>query len=384
MSEPGTLPPMRLAVPKEPHNERRVALVPASVPNLVKAGFEVAVEPGAGEAAGFSDDLYAEQGANLVPEPWGGASVMVGVRAPVPGRMASLARGAVAVGLFSPGSDLEVVREAAASGAALFSLELLPRITRAQSMDALSSQATVTGYWGTLLAASRLPRFFPMLMTAAGTIPPAKVFVLGAGVAGLQAVATARRLGAVVTAHDVRPAAKGEVESLGARFVELPPAEVVQGQGGYAAEQPADVQRRQREVLAPVVADSDVVIATAAIPGRRSPVVLTAAMVLSMRRGSVVVDLAADGGGNTELTQVGKEVKDGGVVVIGVPNPPGAMPMHASQLYSRNIATFVSALVRDGALAPDLDDEIVAGTCVVMGGQVLHAPTRERLDQAAS
>ncbi|MDA8392782.1 MAG: NAD(P) transhydrogenase subunit alpha [Actinomycetota bacterium] len=375
---------MRLAVPKEPQNERRVALVPASVPPLVKAGFEVAVEPGCGEAAGFPDDLYADQGAVVAAEPWAGASVMVGVRAPLPGRMGSLAPGALAVSLFSPASELAVVKEAAEAGVTLFSLELLPRITRAQSMDALSSQATVTGYWGTLLAATRLPRFFPMLMTAAGTIPPAKVFVLGAGVAGLQAIATARRLGAVVTAHDVRPAAKGEVESLGARFVELPPTEVVQGQGGYAAEQPADVQRRQRDVVAPVVAESDVVIATAAIPGRRSPVVVTSEMVRSMKRGSVVVDLAADGGGNTELTRVGKEVRDGGVVVIGVPNPPGAMPMHASQLYSRNIATFVSALVDDGALAPDLDDEIVAGTCVAMGGQVRHAPTRERLDQAAS
>lgn len=374
-----TLRKMRLAVPREPGGERRVALVPASVPAMVELGFEVVVEPSAGQAAGFTDEDYVAQGAKIADAPWEGASVLVGVRAAQAERVGSLAGHGVVIGLFSPGAELAMVEAVVSSGTSAFSLELLPRITRAQSMDALSSQATVAGYWGMLLAATRLPRFFPMLMTAAGTIPPAKVFVLGAGVAGLQAVATARRLGAVVTAHDVRAASKQEVESLGGKFLELAAENVAEGSGGYAAEQTKDVRERQLEVVGPVVAASDVVVTTASIPGRRAPVVVTADMVSNMKRGSIVVDLAAATGGNCELTRAGEEVAHGGVTVVGVANPPGHMATHASQLYSKNVATFVTALVKDGAVAPDMEDEIFSATCVARGGAVLHAPTAELL-----
>lgn len=347
---------------------------------LVEAGFTVVVEPGAGVAAGHSDREYEAAGAVVEEAPWRDADLLASVRAPRPEWIESQRPGAVAVGLFSPMAQLETVAAAQRCGVSLFSLELLPRITRAQSMDALSSQATVTGYWGTLVAATRLPRFFPMLMTAAGTIPPAKVLVIGAGVAGLQAIATARRLGAAVTGHDLRPASKTEVESLGAKFLALDSGEVAQGSGGYAAAQPEEVQRRQREVLTPVVGAADVVITTAAIPGRRAPMILTSDMVRSMRPGSVVVDLAADSGGNCELTQLGKEVRiPDGAVVIGVRNPPGGMPMHASQLYSRNVVTFATAVVSEGKLAVDLGDEVLAASCVTSGGEVRHEPTAARL-----
>ncbi len=376
---------MRFAVPQEPKGERRVALVPSSVKTLLESGFSVAVQPGAGVDAGFSDQDYEEAGASIEEEPWRGADFLASLRAPAPEWLGLLNPGAVVVGLFSPAMEPDLAVGAAEAGVSLFSLELLPRITRAQSMDALSSQATVTGYWGTLVAATRLPRFFPMLMTAAGTIPPARVLVIGAGVAGLQAIATARRLGAAVVGHDVRPVSQTEVESLGAKFLSLEAGDVTEGSGGYAASQPAEVQRRQREVLAPAIENSDVVITTAAIPGRRAPVIVTSEMVQSMRTGSVVVDLAADTGGNCELTQVGKEVRvPGGAVVIGVRNPPGGMPMHASQLYSRNIVTFAQAVLSEGKISLDLTDEVLEASCVVYGGEIRHQPTADRVGLAGA
>ncbi len=272
----------------------------------------------------------------------------------------------------------DVVQALAAKGATVYSLDLLPRISRAQSMDALSSQATVAGYRAGLSAAEHLAKFFPMFMTAAGTVPPAKVLVMGAGVAGLQAIATARRLGAVVRAYDVRAAAKEEVQSLGAKFVELG-LETQEGAGGYAKEQSAEYLARQQELLAAEVAASDVVITTAQIPGRKAPVLVTEAMVRGMSEGAVIVDMAADSGGNCELSVAGEDVLVDGVTVVGMANPPASMPTHASFLYARNIANFLGLLVKDGELAPDFEDEIVAGTCVVRDGHVVHGPTAEAL-----
>jgi len=290
-----------------------------------------------------------------------------------------LREGSGIVSFLQPGSDLELVRALANRRISAFSLDLLPRISRSQAMDALSSQALVSGYRGALLAAEHLPKFFPLYMTAAGTVPPAKVLVLGAGVAGLQAIATARRLGAVVRAYDVRPAARDEVKSLGATFVELE-LEAQEGQGGYAREQSEDFLRRQRELIGKEVASADVVITTAAVPGRKAPVLVTGEMVHEMTRGSVIVDLAAETGGNCELSRPGEDIDVDGVTVIGVKNLPSSMPLHASFLYSRNIAEFLALLVKEGVFAPDFDDEIVAGTCVTAAGEVRHAATRDLLE----
>jgi proton-translocating NAD(P)+ transhydrogenase subunit alpha len=294
--------------------------------------------------------------------------------------VALMPEGTSVVSFFQPASQLPVVRALADRKATAYSLDLLPRISRAQSMDALSSQATVSGYLGGLAAAERLPKFFPMFMTAAGTVPPAKVLVLGAGVAGLQAIATARRLGAQVRAYDVRAAAKEEVQSLGAAFVELE-LESQEGSGGYAREQSEEFLAKQRELIGNEVAASDVVITTAAVPGRKAPILVTTAMVERMAEGSVIVDLAADGGGNCEVTEAGKDIDHGGVLVSGLSNPPAAMPTHASFLYARNVFNFLSLIVVDGELRPDFDDEIVAGTCVVRAGEVVHAPTAEALSK---
>jgi NAD(P) transhydrogenase subunit alpha len=371
---------VRLAVANESRfGETRVSLVPQVAGELIRAGLQLEVETGAGEASGFEDSAYQEVGAEVVGpgEVGEGAEAACVVRFLDEGLLGRLAPEAVVVGLFSPYLAPPTLELVASRSLSLFSLELLPRITRAQPMDALSSQATVSGYRAALLAATRLPRFFPMLMTAAGTVPPAKVFILGAGVAGLQAIATARRLGAVVWAHDVREASRGEVESLGARFVELPPLPVAEGSGGYAAEQPAEVLARQREVIAPRVADSDVVITTAAVPGRRAPILLTREMVEVMRPGSVVVDLAADSGGNCEATVPGEEVRVGGAVVVGLRNPPGGMPMHASQLYARNVASFLLACTKEATIQPDMEDEIFKSSCVTLQGAPVFGPLRE-------
>jgi len=292
-----------------------------------------------------------------------------------------MSRGTTVVSFLQPAAQLDTVRALVAQKATAFSLDLVPRISRAQSMDALSSQATVSGYLSALAAAERLPKFFPMFMTAAGTVPPAKVLVLGAGVAGLQAIATARRLGAQVRAYDVRAAAKEEVQSLGAAFVELE-LETQEGAGGYAREQSEDFLARQRELIGTEVAAADVVITTAAVPGRKAPLLVTTAMVEGMAQGSVVVDMAADGGGNCELTQAGKDIDHRGVVVCGLANPPAAMPTHASFLYARNVANFLALVVTDGELTPDFDDEIVSGCCVVRAGEVVHGPTAELMGGA--
>ncbi len=369
--------PMIVAVARETHpGERRVALVPASVPVLIHAGLSVLVERGAGEAAGYPDRLYEEKGARIAPaEEVLAADCLLQVR--VAGTNAAdpsfpaAKRGAVVVGMVDPLGVPEATASYASCGATLFALELLPRITRAQSMDVLSSQATVAGYRAVLLAATALPRMFPMLMTAAGTITAAKVFIVGAGVAGLQAIATARRLGAVARAYDVRPAVKEQVESLGGKFVELA-LDAGEGGGGYAQAMDDAFYARQREMMARVVAESDVVITTAAVPGKRAPVLVTGGMVEAMPPGSVVVDLAAERGGNCELTQPGQTVVHGGVQILGPANLPAEIPYHASQMYSKNITTFLLNLLADGQWKIDLEDEIIRETLVARDGRLVH------------
>ena len=370
------LAPVKLAVCTETRpGETRVAIVPDVAAKLASSGIEVAIQAGAGAAARFPDAAYERAGASVLPDAaavLAGAAMVAGVQPPSVEEVAELPEGVSVVSFLQPGQVPEIVQALAAKKATAYSLDLLPRITRAQSMDALSSQATVSGYRAGLSAAEHLAKFFPMFMTAAGTVPPAKVLVMGAGVAGLQAIATARRLGAVVKAYDVRAAAKEEVRSLGANFVELG-LESQEGSGGYAREQSAEYQAKQQELLAAEVIASDVVITTAQIPGRKAPVLVTRAMVEQMANGAVIVDIAADTGGNCELTVAGENiVTDNGVTVVGMTNPPAQMPTHASFLYSRNIANFLALVVKEGELTPDFDDEIVIGTCVVRAGQVIE------------
>ena len=371
---------MKIGVPRETANaEKRVALVPGVVASLTGAGAEVLVESGAGAAAGFADDSYTARGAKIVArdELFASADVVLRLRA---GEAQSLRSGQTVIGFLDPLGSPRAMRELAATGATAFSIELMPRITRAQSMDALSSQATVAGYKAVLMAAERLPRMFPMLMTAAGTITPARVFVLGAGVAGLQAIATAKRLGAVVEAYDVRPAVKEQVQSVGAKFVELPlDTAAAEGSGGYAAAQDESFYRRQREVLGKVVAGSDVVITTAAIPGQKAPVLITREMVESMAPGSVIVDLAAERGGNCEATKADEVVEINGVTVLGPTNLPGTVPYHASQMYAKNISAFLLHLLKDGKLVVDPEDEITRETLVTQGGEVVHERVKQLL-----
>ena len=361
---------MRIAVPKETApRETRVALVPETVARLVKGGLEVVVEAGAGERATHADPAYVEAGARIAAGRealWGEADVVVLVREPAAEDVERLRPGAVVVGFLRPGRNAELLQRLAARGAVAFAMEAVPRISRAQKMDALSSMSTVAGYKAALLAADSLGKFFPLFMTAAGTIAPARVFVLGAGVAGLQAIATARRLGGVVEAFDVRPAVREEVQSLGATFVgpEAAHTEAV-GEGGYAREQSEDFQRRERELLAKHVTAADVVITTAMIPDRPAPRLITAEMVRGMRPGSVIVDLAAESGGNCELTRPGERVVAHSVVIEGPLDLVCAMPVHASQMYSRNVAALLQHLIQNGALKLDFDDEITRGACVV-------------------
>ncbi len=358
-----------------------MAIVPEVAGKLAGTGIDVVVQSGAGAKAGFPDTAYEQAGASVVADAasaLAGASVVARVQPPALHEVDQLPDGVSLVSFLQPVASSEVVKALADKGATVYSLDLLPRISRAQSMDALSSQATVSGYRAGLSAAEHLHKFFPMFMTAAGTVPPAKVLVMGAGVAGLQAIATARRLGAVVRAYDVRAAAKEEVQSLGATFVELA-LETQDGAGGYAKEQSAEYLAKQQELLAAEVASADVVITTAQIPGRQAPVLVTEAMVEGMSEGAVVIDLAADSGGNCELTVAGEDVVAHGVTVVGLTNPPASMPTHASFLYARNIANFLALVVKDGELAPDFDDEIVAGTCVVRAGTVVHPAAAEAL-----
>ena len=383
---PGIPVPVKLAVIKESRpGEDRVAIVPEVAAKLAKTGVDVVVQSGAGAAARFPDEEYAAVGATIAPDAVSalkGVAVVAHVQPLTLDEVALLPDGVSVISFLQPVASVEVVQALAARGATVYSLDLLPRISRAQSMDALSSQATVAGYRAGLSAAEHLAKFFPMFMTAAGTVPPAKVLVMGAGVAGLQAIATARRLGAVVRAYDVRAAAKEEVQSLGAKFVELD-LETQDGAGGYAKEQSAEYLAKQQELLAAEVAASDVVITTAQIPGRKAPVLVTEAMVHGMSEGAVIIDMAADSGGNCELSVPGEDVVVGGVTVVGLTNPPASMPTHASFLYSRNIANFLGLVVTDGELTPDFDDEIVAGTCVVRAGEVVHPATAEALGVSA-
>lgn len=389
---------MKVAVIKECFpGERRVALVPAAVGPLLKAGLEVVVEESAGEAAGFLDDDYRAAGARIASRDEAfAADCLLAVRAAAaagdawPAVRDRLRQGQIVIGICDPLGSPEGCREAADRGVTLFSLELVPRITRAQAMDVLSSQANIAGYRAVLLAATALPRIFPMMTTAAGTVKPAKVLILGAGVAGLQAIATAKRLGAQVSAYDVRPAVKEQVQSLGAKFVEL---ELETGSseaaGGYAKAMGEEFYKKQRELLGKVIADSDVVICTALIPGQKAPTLMTREMVSLMRPGSVIVDMAAERGGNCEATDCGETTVVDGVTILGPTNLPADVATHTSQLYARNIATFLTHLVKLGLPDVSLDDEICRDTLVTRGGEIVHPRVRERaglapLDQIAS
>ena len=370
--------------------ETRVAIVPGVVTALAKAGIELLVESGAGAAAGFPDARYAEKGAAVVSrdDVLAGASLLLSVRsfagAHDADAIARLEPRHVLVGFLDPLQRPEAVQQLADRGITSFALELVPRISRAQSMDALSSTATMVGYKAVLLAANRLPRMMPMMMTAAGTIAPARVFVIGAGVAGLQAIATARRLGAVVEAYDVRPAVKEQVLSLGAKFVELPlETAAAEDKGGYAKAQDESFYSRQRELLAKVVAESDLVIAAAAVPGKKAPVLVTSEMLRGMRPGSVIVDLAAEQGGNCEASEPGAEVVVHGVQVMAPLNLAATIPHHASQLYAKNLANFVQNMTKKGELTPGADDEIVRDSMLTRGGEVVAARVREALGMAA-
>ncbi|MEP6914035.1 MAG: Re/Si-specific NAD(P)(+) transhydrogenase subunit alpha [Acidobacteriota bacterium] len=371
---------MKVGIPRETWpGEARVAVIPAAAAALVKAGLEVVVEHDAGAAAGFLDAAYSAQGATLASraEVFGTADIILQVRA-VPADAGLLRSGQTVIGFADPLGAPQAIRALAATGVTLFSMELMPRITRAQSMDALSSMATIAGYKAVLLAANTLPRMFPMLMTAAGTVSPARVFIMGAGVAGLQAISAARRLGAKVEAYDVRPAVKEQVQSLGARFVELPLESAdSEDKGGYAKAQDEAFYTRQREMMLKVVAASDVVITTALIPGKPAPILLTTEMVEAMAPGSVIVDLAAERGGNCELTRPDEIVVHRGVSILGPSNPPALVPYHASQMYSKNITTFLMHLLgKTGAAQPalpiDTEDEITRETLLTRGGQVVH------------
>jgi NAD(P) transhydrogenase subunit alpha len=363
--------------------ERRVALVPSVLPALAKAGITVLVQSGAGAAAGYTDQQFQEKGAEIAStaaDVVARADVLLRVQIAATdtdaGRqdLESVRSGQALIGFLDPLSDPARSQALAAKGVTAFSMELMPRITRAQSMDALSSMATIAGYKAVLLAATTLPRMFPMMTTAAGTLTPSKVFVVGAGVAGLQAIATARRLGAPVEAYDIRAAAKEQVQSVGGRFVELPlEAGDAEDKGGYAKAQDESFYRRQREMMAKVVAGSDVVITTAAVPGKKSPVLVTADMVRAMAPGSVVVDLAAERGGNCELTRADEVVEEAGVTILGPTNLPASVPYHASQMYAKNLATFLLHLTKDGQLVIETGDEITRETLVARDGQYLRS-----------
>jgi len=381
---------MRVGIPKETFpGERRVALVPADVAKLAKAGIEVVIEPDAGLAAGFTDLAYTEKGAQVAVSRAGAytAEIVLQVRSLGANREAGradlplLRAGQITLGLCDPLGEPQSIAAVAETGATLFALELIPRTTRAQSMDVLSSMATLAGYRAVLMAAVELPKIFPLLMTAAGTLTAAKVFVVGVGVAGLSAIATARRLGAVVRAYDVRPACREQVESLGAKFVELPLETAdAQDKGGYAKAQDEAFYRRQRELLGDVVAESDAVITTAAIPGKQSPLLVTAEAVARMRPGSVIVDLAAERGGNCELTKADNRTIVHGITILGPTNLPAEVPQHASQMFSANATTFLLNLVKKGEVVLNCDDEIIRETLVARAGQVVHPRLRSLLD----
>ena len=379
---------MIVGVPRESFpGERRVALVPAVIPSLAKAGLEVVLEAGAGVEAGYPDADYVAKGAKIIPdraEVFRTADIIAQVlcygsndrtgKADLP----LFHRDQILIGFLRPLGSVETIQDIASKGVISFSVELMPRTTRAQSMDALSSMATICGYKAVLIAADSLPKIFPMLTTAAGTITPARVLIIGVGVAGLQAIATARRLGAVVSAYDLRPAVKEQVQSLGGRFVELPiEAKDAQDERGYARAQGEDFYRKQRELLGKVVADSDVVITTAVIPGKTAPVLVTKEMVAGMAPGSVIVDLASERGGNCELTKGGEKISVNGVTIIGWYNLASTVPYHASQMYARNLTAFLLLLVKEGKLQLNTADEIIRDTLLTQSGEIVNARLRE-------
>ncbi|HEY8786167.1 MAG TPA: Re/Si-specific NAD(P)(+) transhydrogenase subunit alpha [Candidatus Limnocylindria bacterium] len=368
---------MRIGVVRETTpGERRVALVPETVGRLAKSGNEVIVERGAGEASSFPDRMYTEAG-GTIGDAWS-ADLLLKVAKPSDDELARIRGGVVLIAFLQPLTNHALVRELARRRVTALSMDAIPRITRAQPMDALSSQATVAGYKAVLLAAVALPKFFPMLTTAAGTIAPAKAFVIGAGVAGLQAIATARRLGAVVEAFDTRPVVKEQVQSLGAKFLEVDLGETGEGAGGYAKELSEEAHRKEVELLAKAVKENDIIITTAAIPGRPAPKLITADMVRSMKPGSVIVDLAAETGGNTELTQAGKVIDVDGVRIDGTTNIPSTMPYHASQMYSRNIQSLLGLMItKEGKLNLDMNDDVIKGTVITKDGEVVHEATRK-------
>ena len=374
---------MNFSVPKEvAAGETRVAVVPEVADRLVKAGLEVTIETGAGDAAHQPDEAYVEAGAT-VGDGWSG-DVVAKVAPPSAEEIGRLGENAVLIGFLQPLSAGDTIRALAEAGVTSFAMEAIPRISRAQSMDALSSQATVAGYRAAQIAAQELPRFFPMLTTAAGTVRPAKVLVLGAGVAGLQAIATTRRLGAIVQAFDVRSAVKEQIESLGARFLELDMGiEDAEAAGGYARQLTDEEQARQRDLLAVEIGKMDVVISTAAVPGRRAPLLVTEQAVRNMAPGSVIVDLAAETGGNCELTEAGQTVVKEGVTLVGPVNLPASMPDHASSLYARNVQSLLELMVKEGELVLDFDDEVIAGACITREGEIVHERAREAAGAAA-
>ncbi|MFW6338041.1 MAG: Re/Si-specific NAD(P)(+) transhydrogenase subunit alpha [Alkalispirochaetaceae bacterium] len=380
---------MVVGVPKEEAaGERRVALVPAHIGSLTKAGIEVVVQRGAGYESGYTDEAYQEKGATLVEDResvYQRADVVLRVRA---GRADTggfeeaplLREGQTVIGTFDPYGAQEAMRGYLEKKVQSFSMELMPRITRAQSMDSLSSQANLAGYYAVILAAQTLPKMFPMMMTAAGTVVPARVFVVGVGVAGLQAIATAKRLGGVVSAYDIRPAVKEQVESLGGKFVEIDlESESTEGSGGYAKAMDEEFYRKQREMMSHVVSESDVVITTAAVPGKKAPILITKEMLSLMRPGSVVVDIAAERGGNCELTKAGETITHKGVTILGPVNIASNLANNASQLYSKNVTTFLLSMVKEGALVPDEEDEIVLATRLTKEGEVASETAREIL-----
>ncbi|HKE30264.1 MAG TPA: Re/Si-specific NAD(P)(+) transhydrogenase subunit alpha [Candidatus Angelobacter sp.] len=381
---------MIVGVPKETYpGERRVALTPAVVPLLAKAGLEVVLEAGAGERAGYPDAQYQEKGAKILSER-GAVFAQSDIVAQVlchgandktgADDLSLMRRGQVLIGFLRPLGSPDSVQQVAKTGVSAYAVELMPRITRAQSMDALSSMASIAGYKAVVVVADELPRIFPMMTTAAGTITPSRILVIGAGVAGLQAIATAKRLGAVVSAYDVRPAVKEQIQSLGGRFVELPLETAnTQDAGGYAKAQDEAFYAKQRELLGNVIAESDAVITTAAVPGKKAPVLVTEAMVKRMPPGSVILDLAAERGGNCELTQPGERIVAYGVTIIGPINLASDAPYHASQMYAKNLTTFLQVLVKDGKVRPPESDEIIRDTLLTQGGEVVNARVREGL-----
>lgn len=372
---------MIVGVPKETiPGEQRVALVPELVPKLTKAGLDVIVQPGAGAAAGFLDPAYVEKGARLEPEVFDKADVLLKVQPPTIDEIDRMKESSVLIGFLQPYANGAAIKSLAARKVTAFSMELMPRITRAQPMDALSAMSTIAGYKAVLIAASHLPKFFPLLMTAAGTVTPARVFIIGAGVAGLQAIGTAKRLGAIVEAYDTRPAVKEQVESIGARFAELGlETKDAEDKSGYAKAQSEEFYRRQQEMMAKYVTNADVVIPTALVPGQRAPILITEEMVRGMRPGSVIVDLAAEQGGNCALTEPGQEIVRHGVVIIGPMNLPSTVPFHASEMYARTVTNYLAHLLKEGRLHLDLEDELTRGPLVTYQGEVLHEAVKARL-----